>query len=214
MKHAEEYLERTESAVRLLFKAVDGYLENLRAGIKPIFVSGLPYGPEQDAQYAAWRIENADALEEAKAAQRAFRAETFALDTICGAILQIAEKGLEIYSENTQVLEAWTAKIPPSLAKFCVGRVVRSTPLGLIVYAARNQHTHFNDPQLRKASASVFANLASEHGYSCSALDPAFDLNNPSLTSYACNVTALIEWRSFEKYQDDMCRMLGLQYRS
>lgn len=211
MKSAEDYLERTESAVRHLFRAVDGYIETLRAGIKPIFVSGLPYGPELDAQYSAWRIENADALEEAKTARQAFRAETFALDTICGAILQIAEKGLEIYSQNTRVPNAWKVNIPAYLAKFCVGREVRSTPLGLIVYAARNQHTHFNDPKLRMASASVFTNLAREHGYSSSALDPAFDLENPILTSYASNVTALIEWRSVEKYQDDMRNMLGLQ---
>lgn len=70
MKNAEDYLERTESAIRHLFNAVDSYLEPLRVGIRPIFVSGLPYGPEQDAQYSAWRIENADALEEAKAARR------------------------------------------------------------------------------------------------------------------------------------------------
>ncbi len=128
MKSAEEYLNRTESAVRHLFNAVDGYLENLKAGIKPIFVSGLPYGPEQDAQYANWLIENTDALKEAKAARQAFRAETFALDTICGAILQIAEKGLEIYSENSQVQDAWKSKIPAYLAKFCVGREVRGAP--------------------------------------------------------------------------------------
>jgi hypothetical protein len=214
MKNAEDYLERTDSAVRHLFNAVDSYLETLRVGIKPVFVSGLPYGPEQDAQYSAWCIENADALEEAKAARRAFRAETFALDTICGAILQIAEKGLEIYSENTQVSDAWKHQIPSYLAKFCVGREVRSTPLGLIVYAARNQHTHFNDPKLRNASASVFSNLAEAHGYSSSARDPAFDLKNSRLISYASNVTALIDWRSVEKYQDDMRSMLGLQIGS
>lgn len=81
MKSAEDYLERTESAVRHLFNAVDSYLETLRVGIKPVFVSGLPYRPEQDALYSAWCIENAVALEEAKAARRAFRAEIFALDT-------------------------------------------------------------------------------------------------------------------------------------
>ena len=214
MKNAEDYLERTESAVRHLFNAVDSYLETLRVGIKPVFVSGLPYGPEQDAQYSAWCIENADALDEAKAARQAFRAQTFALDTICGAILQIAEKGLEIYSENTQVPDAWTPHIPLYLAKFCVGREVRSTPLGLIVYAARNQHTHFNDPKLRNASASVFRNLAEAHGYSSSARDPAFDLENSRLTSYASNVTSLIGWRSVEKYQADMRSMLGLQIGS
>ena len=214
MKNAEDYLERTESAVRYLFNAVDSYLETLRAGIKPVFVSGLPYGPEQDAQYSAWCIENADALEEAKAARRAFRAETFALDTICGAILQIAEKGLEIYSGNTQILDAWKPQIPSYLAKFCVGREVRSTPLGLIVYAARNQHTHFNDPKLRDVSANIFRNLAEAHGYSSSARDPAFDLENSKIISYASNVTALMDWRSFEKYQEDMCSMLGLQLES
>lgn len=209
MKSAEDYLQRTESAVRHLFNAVNSYVDTLRAGIGPIFISGLPYGPEQDAQYSAWRVANADALEEAKAARRAFRAETFALDTICGAILQIAEKGLEIYSENTQVPDSWKATIPSYLAKFCVGREVRSTPLGLIVYAARNQHTHFNNSKLRSASASVFTNLAAAHGCSSSAWDPAFDLENPDLTSYASNVTALIDWRSFEKYQDDMRSMLS-----
>lgn len=211
MKSAEDYLDRTESAVRHLFNAVDDYLESLRAGISPIFVSGLPYGPEQDAQYSAWRIENADALEGAKTAMQAFRAETFAFDTICGAILQIAEKGLEVYSKNIHVPDTWKPNFSGNLAKFCVGREVRSTPLGLILYAARNQHTHFNDPKLRQASASVFTNLAAAHGCTSSALDPAFDLANPRLTSYASNVTALIEWRSIEKYQVDMRSMLGLQ---
>jgi hypothetical protein len=214
MKNAEDYLERTESAVRHLFNAVDGYLETLRVGVKPIFVSGLPHGPEQDAQYSAWCIENADVLEEAKAARRAFRAEIFALDTICGAILQIAEKGLEIYSGNTKISEAWNSQIPSYLAKFCVGREVRSTPLGLIVYAARNQHTHFNDAKLRNVSASVFRNLAEAHGYSSRARDPAFDLENTSLISYASNVTALVGWRSVERYQNDMRSMLGLQIES
>ncbi len=208
MKSAEDYLKKTESATRHLFNAVNGYIDTMKVGLGPIFISGLPSGPEQDEQYSAWRVANADALEEAKAARRNFRAETFALDTICGAILQIAEKGLEIFSENTHISDSWKATIPSHLAKFCVGREVRSTPLGLIVYAARNQHTHFNDTKLRNASASVFTKLAAAHGYSSSALDPAFNLANPDLTSYASNVTALIDWRSFEKYQTDMRSML------
>lgn len=209
MKNAEDYLQRTESASRHLFNAVNNYIDTLKAGIGPIFISGLPYGPEQDAQYAAWRSVNEDALNEAKAARRAFRAEAFALDTICGAILQIAEKGLEIYSDNSLVPDAWKATIPPYLAKFCVGREVRSTPLGLIVYAARNQHTHFNESKLRNVSARVFDNLAAAHGYNSAARDQAFDLETPNLTSYASNVTALIDWRSFEKYEDDMRKMLN-----
>ncbi|MBD9463922.1 hypothetical protein [Pseudomonas sp. Pdm06] len=192
MRNVDEYLQRTESAVRHLFNAITGYIDTLKAGIGPIFVSGLPYGPEQDAHYSEWCLANSEELAKSKAAMEDFRAEAFALDTICGSILQIAEKGLEIYSENTQLHEPWGAIIPPYLAKFCVGREVRSTPLGLIVYAARNQHVHFNDSKLKNVSASIFNNLATAHGYGSNNKDPAFDLENPNLESYASNVTSLI----------------------
>lgn len=209
MRSAVDYLQKTESATRYLFDAVDAYLGLLRASVGPVFMTSLPYGPEQDAQYSAWRVEHAEALEEARVARQEFRAEAFALDTICGSILQIAEKGLEIYSGQTEVPTALEGKISPRLAKFCVGREVRSTPLGLIVYAARNQHTHFNDSKLGNASAKIFANLATAHGYSSTMRDPAFDIDNQILTSFASNVTSLIEWRSFEQYQSDMLSMLN-----
>lgn len=209
MKSSEEYLQKTESAVRHLFDAVDSYVGILKVAVGPVFVTNLLYGPEQDAQYAEWCKENAEALEVSRAAGQEFRAETFALDTICGSILQIAEKGLEIYSQNSEVPQAWEQKNSSRLAKFCVGREVRSTPLGLIVYAARNQHTHFNDLKLGNVSARIFDTLAIEHGCHSAAKDPAFDLDNPKLASYASNVTALIGWRSFERYQIDMRSMLN-----
>lgn len=66
MKRSEDYLQRTESAVRYLFNSANGYVDTLKAGIGPTFISGLSYGPEQDAQYSAWRVANTDALAEAK----------------------------------------------------------------------------------------------------------------------------------------------------
>ena len=159
MKIAEDYLKRTDSAVRHLFDAVGNYIDIMKLGIHPIFVSGLPPGPEQDAQYAAWRIEHADELAETKIARQAYREERFALDTICGAILKIAGKGLEIYSENTQIPDAWKDHISPKLARFVVGREVRNVPIGLVLYAARNQHTHFNDQELHSVSARIFEML-------------------------------------------------------
>lgn len=211
MKIAEDYLKRTDSAVRHLFDAVGNYIGIMKLGIHPIFVSGLPPGPEQDAQYAAWRIEHAEELAEAKIARQAYREERFALDTICGAILQIAGKGLEIYSENTKIPDAWKDRITPKLAKFAVGREVRNVPLGLVVYASRNQHTHFNDRELHSVSARIFESLAAAHGLDSATRDPAFDLANAALDSYASNVTALINWRDFLQYQQDMRCMLGIQ---
>jgi hypothetical protein len=210
MQTAAEYIEKTESATRHLFGAIEGYLETLREGIGPTFVTSIPYGPEQDAEYSAWREANAEALEKSRNARNEFRAESFALNTICGAILQIAEKGLEIYSKNTEIAENWKPRISSRLAKFCVGRKVRETPIGLIVYAGRNQHTHFNDTQLREPSASIFNELSVKHGYRTSAIDPAFDLENQANISFASNITALIDWRSFEQYQKDMRDMLNI----
>lgn len=209
MQNAIEYLDATESASRHLFTAVNSYMEKLKKGVALTFTTSKTYGPEQDAEYQAWCVKNAEALEKASAARAEFRAEYFALNTICGAILQIAEKGIEIYSKNTTISPQWEGKISPALAKFCVGRIVRETPLGLIIYAGRNQHTHFNDKKLRNPSARIIQEIATKHGYNSTAIDPAFNLDNSKHISLAANITSLIDWRSFDTYRKDMQELLS-----
>lgn len=210
MQSAAEYLIRTESAVRILFSGIDSYLSILRRVTGITFVTSEPYGPKQDAEFAAWQSENAERLAVARVAEREFMAESFALDTLCGSVLQVAHKALELYGSNN----ALPPDLPPTVktqhAKFCVGRAVRTVPLGLIIYAARNQHTHFNDEALREPSSSVFRLLATAHGYGNGQVivDPAFDLNNQGPLSFASNVTSLIGWRSYEQYASDMRSML------
>lgn len=197
--------------MRVLFSGVDSYLGILRRVTGVTFVTGEPYGPKQDAEFAAWQVENAERLAAARVAEREFIAESFALDTLCGSILQVADKALELYGSNDTIPSGLPATLKPHHAKFCVGRAIRTVPLGLVVYAARNQHTHFNENALREPSASVFHLLATAHGYGKGQLivDPAFDLNNEGLVSFASNVTSLIGWRSYEKYSEDMRAMLG-----
>lgn len=213
MQTAQDYLDKTASAVRRLFEGIDEYLEVLRRSIKGVtFVTGLPYGPEQDAAFAAWQEANRERLDAARRAERDYVAESFACDTLCGAVLQVAGKALEMYGQNRSLPGGLPDAVKPVHAPFCVGRVVRTLPLGLIVYAARNQHTHFNDDSLREPSRSIFARLATGHGYGNGEdiVDPAFDLGNPRLVSYAANVTALIGWRSYDAYLADMQVMLGV----
>src|SRR3990167_6929857 len=97
---------------------------------------------------------------------------------------------------------------------FCTGRLVRGVPLGLIVYAGRNQHTHFEDQNLREPNVEVFRRLAMYHGLGKadkqSVVDPAFHLDTESITSFAHNITALIEWRSLDAYESDMRQLLGI----
>lgn len=139
-------------------------------------------------------------------------AEAFALDTLCGAVLHVAEKALEIYGRGTEVPEHLSHAVWPNLAKYCVGRTVRRVPFGLVVYAARNQHAHFNHNSLKAPNVAVFEALATAHGYGGNEeriVDPAFDLANPGLVSYASNVTALVRWRDYDSYLEDMNAMLG-----
>jgi len=211
MQSTADYLLRTESAVRLLFSGVDSYLNILKKATGVTFITSEPFCPKQDAEFAEWQLENSEQLAIAKAAEREFIAESFALDTLCGAILQVADKALELYGSNKSVPPHLSASLKPHHAKYCVGRSVRTIPLGLIVYAARNQHTHFNEDTLREPSASVFHLLATAYGYGGrqQIIDPAFDLANQRLVSFASNITSLIGWRTYEKYAADMRSMLG-----
>lgn len=212
MQSAAEYLERTESAVRILFSGIEEYLRILRRVERVVFVTSEPAGPKQDAAFAAWHAANAERIDKIRAAEREFVAETFALGTLCGAILQVADKALELYGSNDTIPDGLPIKLKQHHAKFCVGRTIRGVPLGLIVYAGRNQHTHFDDQDLREPSKSVFKVLATGHGDGRDQVisDPAFDLNNKHLLSFASNVTSLIGWRSYEQYSLDMRSMLQL----
>ena len=210
MQTVDEYLKRTESAVQCLFSGIDDYVSIIRAVGRTTFVTAEPYGPAQDAEYKEWRNVNAVQLSEARDAEKKYLAEAFALDTLCGAVLQVAAKAIEIYGKNDSIPKALEGFVFPPLSKFCTGRHIRSVPLGLIIYAARNQHTHFNDRKLREPNAFVFNKLATNHDYGGEEMftDPAFDVNNPRLVSLASNVTGLIEWRSYEKYIIDMRALL------
>lgn len=184
----------------------------LRKATGVTFVTGTPRGPDQDAEFQAWQVANRERLEAARQAEREYLAETFAVDTLSGAILQVAGKALEIYGQNTTLPEGLPAAVKATHSRYCVGRIVRTLPLGLVVFAARNQHTHFNDEALREPNLSVFQRLATAHSYGGGEpfADPAFDLSNPRLVSYAGNVTSLIGWRSFEDYDGDMRVMLNV----
>ncbi len=87
-------------------------------------------------------------------------------------------------------------------------------PIGLVIYAGRNQHIHFEDQNLREPNVEVFRRLATNHGYgkggTTPVVDPAFHLGTESITSFANNITALIEWRSVEAYETDMRKLLEI----
>jgi hypothetical protein len=192
---AAEYMQATESAAKHFFNGIEIYVSLLRKAV------GRSSGLKSDAE-----------IQVAIAMQKAYAAERFAMNVICGSVLQIAYKAIELYSANRAVPSNWVKDFGKmEYAKFCVGRNVRGVPIGLIVYAGRHQHSHFEDFSSKRAR-SVFDKLAFGHGFEVHAniKDSAFDIENQKIDSYAGNLTALMEWRTYEKYRADMGKILNI----
>jgi hypothetical protein len=207
MKTATAYLLRTESAVKHLFEGISHYFDILKTTSSTAYIT--VNGPSTNYEFSKWHEENHGNLIQDRDSMRTFVVESFALDTLCGAVLQIAGKALEQYGRNKIIPDNLAKFVHPKNSRYCIGRYIRNVPLGLIIYAARNQHTHYNDDRLASISESVFdllATLPFTNNYSKnqSNVDPSFDLNNPKLYSYASNVLCLIGWNSYGQYRQDM----------
>lgn len=195
MRSADEYLNRTASAVKKLFEGIDSYTSRLKETVPPIFISSGANRGQADAEFEVWKKRHDAEIKASLQAQRDYFAESFALATLCGSVLQVAAKGFEQFSVNTVAPPEWAGVIKGKYARYCVGRPVRAVPLGLVVLAGRNQHAHFGEEPLREPNVTVFDRLAAfqappdEPQYR----DPAFDLNNKALVSFAHNITALLE---------------------
>lgn len=213
MQTAAEYLDKTRSAAAKLFEGIDTYLSLLRQH-STTFVTSYTSQEDLQSQYDAWYKANRANIKTELEAQKQYLGESFAQATLCGSILQLAAKAIECYSKNTEIPKDWESLIKPGTkpVPFCTGKLVRGVPLGLVIYAGRNQHVHFEDQTLREPNVEVFRRLAMNHGYGRVStepvVDPAFHLGTESIDSFANNITALIGWRSVEAYEADMRTLL------
>lgn len=209
MQTPEIYLQKTESAVRKLFEGIEHYVGLLQPIKGTTFVGDGTDPKRFQEEYDQWARENASALEASLAAQRKFSEESFAMATLCGAVLQVAAKAIECFSTNNKVPEHLVQIVGNSepARKFCFGRELRGLPIGLIIYAGRNQHTHFNDQNLSRVNTAIFERLAQlpDHPHIS---DPALDLSNSALESFATNITFILGWRSYEDYLRELQSLL------
>lgn len=206
MQSGTEYLERTASAVKKLFEGVESYTAGLERAVPPVFVSSGSDRAQADAEFETWRRRHDAEIKAAFQAQRDYFAETIALATLCGSVLQVAAKALEQYSTAVAVPGDWAQVIKGKHARYCVGRQVYGVPIGLVILAGRNQHMHFGEEPLREPNVTIFERLATFHTRASDPAyrDPAFDLDNKALVSFAHNITALLGWRSFDAYGRDL----------
>jgi hypothetical protein len=212
---AADYLLRTESAARTLLDGIGAYVALLKHAPLPVF--GGSFSDEKVARIAFdhWSTKKDKRIQLSLKSQREFLAESFALATLCGCLLQIAAKGIEWFSNNTDIPFDFGSVIKPSSSAvpFCIGRRVRGVPVGLVIFAGRNQFAHLNERELREPNATIFERLAVNHRQTQTMeghfKDPAFDLQNGQLVNFAGNVTGLLGWRNHDAYATDMRQLLG-----
>jgi hypothetical protein len=108
MQTATEYLAKTGSAVRHLFEGIDAYHNLLRSADIPVLVRDEPFGiAVQAAEQEAWEIRNAERFAATWHAEKKFIAELFAMDTLCGAVLQVANNALDLYGKDGSIPPEW-----------------------------------------------------------------------------------------------------------
>jgi len=201
------YIKETEPAARQLFESRAYYRKILEEMPKPVFVSSTSFENKAawDREFSEWYEANKAEVEESRAKSREYFGLYFSNATLCGSIIQIASMAVELFSQNHQVPESCQRLVKPGqkAAKYCIGREVHGLPVGIVIYAARNQYNHWDDARPHKITKAIFEALALGHGHGPER-DPAFDLANPSLEIYSHNVLGLLEWSSYDAYEQDI----------
>lgn len=213
MEQIKDYLLKTKSAVQKIFEAYNSYLELMRIPQRPAFFSlGDLDSIENKLTYEKWQIENKEVLDERRRKDDEFVFELFARSMLGGAILQFAYNGIKIFSNNNKVPEEFRNLIQTHsiAAKFCIGRLIDDLPIGLIIFAGRNQSMHYDEKDLKEPSKTVFSRLANWYSpkFKKWFTNSYYDLNNENIIHYADNILFKLGWSEYIFYEKDMLEIL------
>ncbi|MBD2498823.1 hypothetical protein [Nostoc sp. FACHB-280] len=219
MDSPEEYLIATKSAVLKLFDGINSYNEIFLKKPRPIFnfssnlTDSIAILEARKQAYDNWLLENETAIKLSLQAQKEYFAESFAIAALCGSLLQIASMGIQLFSTNEEIAEdlpeILSSVIKPKVARFCIGRRVRNVPIGLIIYAGRNQFNHIDEEKLSGLNTTIFNLIASYDDEQDQFFrDLAFDIESRLIINFSTNIVGLIGWKSYESYDSDMRSLL------
>jgi hypothetical protein len=203
-----EYMDGTEYSARQLFASLEYYQELIRDSMPPGFSKEGGTKEEFHKDGEEWYQKHIPEHDFAKEKGDEYLAKYMGHASICGSILQMAHMGISQFSKCCAPCDCLSGKHK----KFGVGRKVRELPIGLIIYAGRNQYNHW-DESPREATKCIFNKLADREveyqGELLSFTDSSFDIECEFLEIYSHNILGLIKWRTYEDYKKDMIDMLS-----
>ncbi len=200
-KTPQEYLENTEHAVRHFYAGLDSCWAVYRQALShwDLSKAGELLTPENKAKLDEYL----------KLAHQYFDLK-FSEATFAGSILQVAAMGIQYFSRNTVIPASCRDIVPKNhrATRFCVGKELYGLPIGLIVYAARNQYAHWDKEDLHEINRKIFQGLSLAH-YADPLRDLAYDLSNPTITIYANEVLlGALKWTTYETYVAEVTALL------
>jgi len=196
------YLDLTEHAVRYFYAGLDDCWQVNKRAL---------------AHWDLTRIGKASTEEEMARARKFVEqaGEYFSLKfsegTLAGAIFQVAATGIRLFSTNKIIPYDCINIVPPNAETaipFCIGKRLYGLPIGLIIFAARNQYAHFEEDPHR-ITTNVFHQLLLAF-WDNPLYDLAYDLDNPTIDIYANEILlGGLHWTTYEKYRLEMEELLG-----
>lgn len=207
----KEYMDQTEFAVRQLFQSLKHYQNILDEAKLPGFTySGsddVDYKKKEEKFFKEHEEENRYANEKLNE----YLGLKYSRSVICGSIFQIACMIIDKVSKNDIEFE-FIAKKNNQAIKYCIGRKVRDLPLGLAIYAARNQYSHWTN-NLYSVNKNIFDYIAKReveiNGKIEKWKDPSFNLELDYFDVHTDQLFSLIGWKNYEDYEKDMVDMLS-----
>jgi len=199
-KTPNEYLSKTEYAVKHMYAGLKSCFDNYQNALQYWDISKInePLNNEKKEKIDKYLT----------LAGKYFDLN-FSENTFCGSILQVASIGIDYFSKNQNIPDSFKDVINPKsekVKKFCIGKELYEVPIGLIVYAGRNQYNHWNDedPYKIKINNKIFEKLTIAF-YKNMFSDLAFDLSNPSITIYAKEILLIaLKWYNYDIYYKEM----------
>lgn len=201
-KTLNDYICRTEHAVKHLYAGLDSCKEyyTQAQGHWDITQINEPMTAERKATLDEY-LQLSSTYFELKLSEAMF----------AGGILQMAYMAIRLYSRNNIIPESCANIVRPkqkTALPFCIGRELYGFPVGLIIYAGRNQFSHWDDEEPHEITRSVFDALSISFRVNPWS-DLAFSLSNPSINVYANEVLQVaLQWHTYETYIAELQTLL------
>lgn len=207
------------------------YLAGTALAVKALFGLLRQYNTHKVRTIGTLMTSKSRSLTDLEVFKKSYSSTDTAREVIAGSILQIAYVAIRDHanpvgkSEGARHFESELRRLQQEVrgtgskpfelpSQFCVGRDIGDLPVGMIIYAARNQYNHSSNPRLSVVNEVVFNYLHS--AWPTPPNELSFNIYDKN-EYYCYSCLAALGWvdsefeRAYEKYMADLSKILDVK---